>query len=105
MEKDQYFGVPLDNILAAQAHSIHSRSSRQCINVPSRTEVASLPPGQVREAIVEWLSRPAIEIIPSKTQIQEVLDVLYTRPDHDAVGDVMVLCEHYIQGIRIPAMN
>lgn len=97
MESQQYFGIPLSNIEAAQSHAVVGRF-RLNVFVPTRKDVASLPPAELTRVLIDWMNRSATEIIPSKAQIQEVLKLLRTRADFNKLKKVSEMCSNYISG-------
>lgn len=97
MDSRDYFGIPLANVQAAQAHPHYNRHLRLNTRVPTRKEVATLPPEQLQEVLLDWMTRSATEIIPSRVQIHEVLCVLKTRADWPALQAVAEMCGNYIQ--------
>ncbi|MFJ3055854.1 hypothetical protein [Herbaspirillum sp. NPDC087042] len=65
--------------------------------VPTRKEVASLPADELHPLLLDWMTRSATEIIPSRVQINEVLGVLRTRGDWASLDAVVEMCVNYLQ--------
>ncbi|MBP1318321.1 hypothetical protein [Herbaspirillum sp. 1130] len=100
MKTDEFFGVPEENIEAAQYHQRNARR-RLSANVPSRNQIATLPRKELCQVLLDWMTRSATEIIPSKRQIYEVQQVLVSRADRKEILDVVEICTRYIQGEQI----
>ncbi|AZP14562.1 hypothetical protein EJN92_13560 [Undibacterium parvum] len=66
--------------------------------VPSRKEVASLNIKELTEILTGWMCNSPTEIIPSRTQIAEVKDILLTRPDLSQLTGLITMCNYYING-------
>ncbi|MBY0242821.1 MAG: hypothetical protein K2X55_26260 [Burkholderiaceae bacterium] len=94
----EYFGVPPENIQAAQRRLVmdHQRQ-RPAINqrVPTRKEVLHLPPDQLAPLLIGWMEHSPIEIVPSRGQIQLVMEVLQQRPDAAELAALLSMCRHY----------
>ena len=97
VEDNQYFGVPLANIEAARSHGMKGRN-RSNTSVPSRSEVATLPAKELHGVLFAWINYSATEIIPSRAQIYQVLEVLKTRKDYRELNEVAEMCADYILG-------
>ncbi|MBO9538289.1 hypothetical protein [Herbaspirillum sp.] len=93
MDSYQYFGVPITNIQQAK---IHQGNKHQNIKVPTRKEVATLPPKELCKVLQDWMCRSATEIIPSRGQIYLVLEILRHRPDIQHIQDSAQMCVNYI---------
>ncbi|WP_211475083.1 hypothetical protein [Collimonas humicola] len=90
------FGIPGENIRAAEEavkrlplHELHSY-------VPTRKEVATLAANEITEMLTGWMCRSPIEIVPSRSQIIEVKTVLLNRPDVPELSGLVMMCERYI---------
>ncbi|KAF1043851.1 MAG: hypothetical protein GAK35_01999 [Herbaspirillum frisingense] len=98
MDSLQYFGVPRENMRLAEMHAGMFHHLRLNTHVPSRSEVATLPPAELRTVLLDWMMRSATEIIPSRAQIHEVLIVLRARSDITQLTDISEMCSNYISG-------
>jgi hypothetical protein len=63
--------------------------------VPTRREVATLPPSDLTEILDLWFWESPTELIPSRAQVREVRAVLVGRPDAGtpAVLEILALCD------------
>lgn len=95
-DKDR-FGVPLENILAAERRSQDARRQRTPVNlrVPTRKEVRHLPPEELAPLLIGWMEHSPIEIVPSRGQIQLVIEVLLGRPDAADMAPLVSMCRNY----------
>jgi hypothetical protein len=89
-----YFGVPAENIAAARRHPKDRRSQA----IPTRKQVASLPPQELMPILIEWMETSLTEIIPSRGQIALVKEVLVTRPDAAQIAALIAMCTNFIEG-------
>lgn len=91
------FGVPVENIQAAERRSADGKRQRTPVNlrVPTRKEVRHLPPDQLAPLLIGWMEHSPIEIVPSRGQIQLVIEVLQQRPDAAEVAPLVSMCRHY----------
>lgn len=91
------FGVPEANIQAAQRRNADKQRQRTPINlrVPTRKEVRQLPPDELAPLLIGWMEHSPIEIVPSRGQIQLVLEVLLGRPDAADVAPLVNMCKNY----------
>ncbi|MBG7621626.1 hypothetical protein I5R65_19320 [Herbaspirillum sp. AP02] len=94
MQSHDYFNVPSENIEAAIAHQ-STRPWPRNVRVPTRAEVAALPLDELHRLIRNWIYKSAVEIIPSRKQIAQVLEILHQRPDIDSMPALLALCEAY----------
>ncbi len=92
----EHFGIPTENIRAAEeavkrqtAYELHSR-------VPTRREVATLGATEITEIMTNWMCRSPLEIVPSRAQIFEARAVLLARPDVFQLSRLVSMCDHYI---------
>ena len=98
MKDDQdFFGVPEENILAAQRRTTGQRNPLHAV-VPTKREIATLPPTQLKTALTDWMQHSATEIIPSRAQIALVREVLLRREDTSKLGPIISMCTNYIEG-------
>ena len=69
------------------------------IYVPTRKEVATLPPADLRTIIIDWMWESPSELIPSREQISQVRTVLAERPDSDddVIDNLIRECDDYIK--------
>ncbi len=100
MNAYQFFGIPLDNIRAAEAHQATACLKPRNVRVPTRTDVATMSPLQLRDVLHDWMDDSAIEIIPSRMQMIEVLGVLCSRPDFGDLQEVAQMCTNYVLSNR-----
>ena len=92
-----FFGVPEENMLATKLRQPVGRLSAHTA-VPSRREIANLPPTELTNVLLTWMEHSATEIIPSRGQIALVKEVLVARNDVAELVDVISMCTHYIEG-------
>lgn len=92
-----FFGVPEENMLAAKRRQPVGRLAADA-TVPSRWEIANLPPTELTKVLLTWMEHSATEIIPSRGQIALVKEVLVARKDVADLVDVISMCTHYIEG-------
>ena len=98
MKEDfNFFGVPDENIQAAQRRK-SSGCNQQHIAVPSRKDVATLPPAKLKALLLAWMENSATEIIPSRAQISLVKEVLKEREDVSQIEPIIAMCTHFIEG-------
>ena len=98
---DDRFGVPEENLLAAQVWLTKHRSEQRQVfqaYVPTRKEVATISPDVLSKILIGWMCHSPTEIIPSRVQIEEVKMVILRRPDAYALTDLLTKCGHYIHG-------
>lgn len=98
-EDFEHFGIPTENIRAAEkwADKRHKKYHYH-IEVPTRKQVRKLPPTQLTQLLVGWMVHSPVEIIPSRTQIELVVEVMRQRNDVGALQDVLKMCRNYIEG-------
>ena len=90
------FGVPEENIRAAE-ESVKRQTLYDLHGyVPTRKEVATLAAIDITEILTGWMCRSPIEIVPSRSQIIEVKMVLLTRPDVSELSRLVRTCDNYI---------
>ena len=91
------FGVPVENIQAAQRRNRDDKRQRTPVNlrVPTRKEVRHLPPDQLAPLLIGWMEHSPIEIVPSRGQIQLVIEVLLDRPDAADMAPLLSMCRNY----------
>ncbi|MRV70354.1 hypothetical protein GJ700_01290 [Duganella sp. FT92W] len=91
------FGVPAENIQAAERRNTDYKPQRTPINlrVPTRKEVRQLPRDELAPLLIGWMEHSPIEIVPSRGQIQLVIEVLQQRPDVADVAPLINMCRNY----------
>ena len=92
------FGMPASAFLAAQTAHGSARTVRAGMYVPTRAEVASMPPETLRPILMDWLHESPSELIPSVAQISQVKTILEARPDAEALAGLIEECRQYIEG-------
>jgi len=92
-----FFGVPEENIHAARRRLTTGENPAHSA-VPSRREIATLPPAELKKVLLAWMEHGATEIIPSRGQIALVKEVLVAREDASDLGAAISMCTHYIEG-------
>ncbi|MYM23217.1 hypothetical protein GTP46_11225 [Duganella sp. FT135W] len=99
MNDDQeLFGVPSANIEAAKKWAnLHRKRYEYHTKVPTRKEVLSLPVEILAPLLVGWMEHSPIEIVPSRIQIEQVVELLNTRPDSASLERLLTMCQHYIR--------
>lgn len=95
-QESDRFGVPLSNVLAAE-NWCKTYDKKPCY-VPTRKEVANLPPKKITAVLIAWMCDCPTEIIPSRSQIAEVKTVLLARQDADQLSALITMCNNYISG-------
>ena len=98
MSDYSHFGIPEDNLRAAEESGRRQPRHKFHTYVPTREEVAKLDANELKFILTGWMCNAATEIIPSRTQIAEVKIILMLRPDARELGDVLSMCECYISG-------
>jgi len=93
-----HFGIPENNLRAAEQSAQRKRRHKYHTYVPSRKEVATLEATELRSILTGWMCNAAIEIIPSRTQIAQVRSVLLGRPDVSQLSELLSMCDCYING-------
>ena len=92
---EERFGIPEENVLAANKRA--EKQSREApIYVPTRKEVAKLGCKKITAILIDWMCRSPTEIIPSRTQIMEVRDILLAREDAAKLSGIITMCNYYI---------
>ncbi|MES2258197.1 MAG: hypothetical protein V4724_06740 [Pseudomonadota bacterium] len=90
------FGTPPENILAATLRQ-PARTKKHDYNtrVPTRKEVSNLPLAELTPLLLGWMENSPVEIIPSRGQIQLVIEVLQQRHDTPALAALIRMCKNY----------
>ncbi|WP_211923447.1 hypothetical protein [Pseudoduganella ginsengisoli] len=65
------------------------------LRVPTRKEVRHLPPHELAPLLIGWMEHSPIEIVPSRGQIQLVIEVLLDRPDAAEMAPLVTMCRNY----------
>ena len=98
MNDYEHFGIPDGNLRAAEKAGERKRRHPYHTHVPTRNEVATLEPIALRSLLTGWMCHAATEIIPSRTQIFEVREILLTRVDTLDLAGLIAMCDCYIKG-------
>ena len=98
MENYEYFGIPETNLQAAHQFRKKQKKHEFNVDVPSRKDVATLAPLQIRQVMVAWMCNSVTEIIPSRAQIAEARLILLAREDAASLSGLIEMCDHYIRG-------
>ena len=96
-EDFNFFGIPAENIRAAKQRHPTNKHAQHTV-VPSRKDIATLPPPELRTLLVAWMEHGATEIIPSRAQIAMVREALLERPDARQLTQVIAMCDNFING-------
>jgi len=96
-DHSDHFGVPEENIRAAQLRVPGTRGSLHS-SVPTKRDIATLSPTELMTALIAWMEHSAIEIVPSRAQISLVRDALREREDAAELAAVIRMCTNYIEG-------
>ncbi|MFZ6780441.1 hypothetical protein ACO0LD_26725 [Undibacterium sp. Ji83W] len=93
---NERFGVPKENLRAAKKWAEKQNIQAFQCYVPTRTEVANLSRQKITKILVNWMCHSPVEIIPSRSQIIEVRDILLSHEDVDTLSNVITMCNYYI---------
>ncbi len=96
-EDFNFFGIPAENIRAAKQKRPTSKHAQHTV-VPSRKDIATLSPAELRTLLVAWMENGATEIIPSRAQIAMVREALLERADAKQLSQVISMCDNFING-------
>ena len=96
-DNERFFGVPEENIAAAQRRTVGQRNPPST-SVPTQRDVATLPAVELKAVLTAWMEHSATEIIPSRAQIALVRDILLKRQDAAEIVSIVCMCGHYIEG-------
>ncbi len=94
--KQDRFGVPDENLFAAKKWASRQNNGQFQSYVPTRKEVATLEPQKITVMLTDWMCRSPVEIIPSRTQIIEVKELLLRRKDARELTGLITMCNYYI---------
>lgn len=101
MAQDDFeqFGIPAENIVAAQKWaSKYRKKYKYHTVVPTRNEVRNLPPPELTRILIGWMVHSPVEIIPSRVQIMLVAELLSKREDVAELNNVLQMCKNYTDG-------
>ncbi len=93
----QYFDVPATNRHAAKKMG-KKRLYKEHSDVPTRKEVANVDIHTLTKILTGWMCNSPTEIIPSRTQIAEVRNILLERSDVSQLTGLITMCNYYING-------
>lgn len=81
-----------------ESHGVNNPFDRMGMYVPTRAEVGSTDPLELYEVLEVWTTESPTELIPTRTQIEQVRALLVERPDADtqAVRRLVELCDDYL---------
>nr|WP_315253360.1 hypothetical protein [uncultured Duganella sp.] len=98
MQEDfERFGIPPENIRAAEKWATKQRKKHQYhTQVPTRKEVSALPPEEITPLLVGWMVHSPVEIIPSRFQVELVLELLLQREDAAELSGLITMCRHFV---------
>lgn len=84
---------------AVESHGANNPVIRMGMYVPTRSEVATMDPTELLEILDLWIWESPTELIPRAGMIDEVRDVLRSRPDGrtEAVQEIIALCDDYLR--------
>ncbi len=95
--QQEHFGIPSENMKAASRAVRKYRNSSLSCKVPTRNEVLKLDAMSLEKLLFDWMRHSTIEIIPSRLQIAEVIDLLGQRQDKEALARLISMCQQYIR--------
>jgi len=98
MNDYNYFGIPESNLRAAEKSANRKQRHKYHTSVPTRKEVATLEPVVLKPLLMGWMCNAATEIIPSRTQIFEVRQILIARADAGDLSELISMCDCYMSG-------
>lgn len=93
------FGVPGSAFRAAlEAHGPDNPAFRTGMYVPTRREVAEMPPEELYGLLVDWLWECPSQLVPNNEQIAEVKAILLARADaqDEVIGKLVAECEDFL---------
>lgn len=96
-EEDDRFGVPNDAFTAAGKAHGNAHTMRCGVYVPTRREVRSMSPEELRPLLVDWLWESPSQLIPTSEQVSQVKALLETRPDAAMLVALIEECRLYIE--------
>jgi hypothetical protein len=100
-EEFEYFGTPLANRKAAEQWARrYQHSYPYHTRVPTRKEVAEMSAHELSPLVIGWMVHSPIQIIPSRSQVFEVVHVMRQRPDAGQLTRLLELCEQFVSNHR-----
>ena len=95
---DDRFGSDRALRAAMASHGADNPMVRMGMYVPTRGEVASLPPDELSILLDLWIWESPTELISSYAQIREVRETLATRSDahQPEVRALIAVCDDYV---------
>jgi hypothetical protein len=93
---DDRFGMPESAMRAAAASHAAAISTRVGTFIPTRRDVATLPPADVRRVLIDWMHESPSELIPSADQIRQVEAILAARTDACELASLIEECREYV---------
>lgn len=92
------FGVPVENMEAAKLREQPQRKGFEYhTQVPTRKQVKTLPVDSLTKLLVGWMTNSPIEIVPSRIQVEQVVELLRQRDDADSLERLLAMCRNYIR--------
>ncbi|MFZ6849125.1 hypothetical protein [Undibacterium sp. RuRC25W] len=92
------FGASDSSIRAAQKAAKKQKKYRFHCYVPTRKEVATLSAELLSPLLIGWMCNSAMEVMPSTTQILDVIDILGQRQDATQFSRLVSMCHNYVRG-------
>lgn len=93
-----HFGIPDSNIRAAEKWAKKDKYNQYHCQVPTRKEVMNMQAEEISRILLGWMCNSPTEIIPSRTQIMEVREILQKRSDAGQLDALITMCNYYING-------
>ena len=90
------FGIPEENLRAAEQSAKKQKEYLPHVYVPTRREVATLKTEKLTKILIGWMCKSPTEIIPSRSQITEVRNILLNREDASQLSSLITMCNYYI---------
>lgn len=91
------FGVPEENLQALLKWKGKKRKRYPFhLYVPTRKEVATLAPSELKGILTGWMCHSPVEITPSRSPIRDVQTILMARTDAEHFTDLVEMCRNYI---------
>ena len=95
------FGFAQTHLLAAKKTAQQAAKRQKQLwysYVPTRKEVATLKFEQLAPMLTGWMCNSVMELIPSRMQIAQVIEILLKRPDATIFSPLLRMCENYVHG-------
>lgn len=99
-DEDDRFGMPQSAFDAAlDSHGRDNPVFRIGMYVPTRKEVAKMPPSDLWHILIDWMWESPSELIPNNDQISAVRSILAARSDSDSpeVRRLVAECDEYLK--------